>query len=206
VPNPFKPSAGATPPLLVGREHELDIFAEGLDDGPGSPGLLTRITGQRGTGKTVLLTAAENVARGRGWVVISETATAGLLDRLGPALQRHLDELGTGGAGRRISVLNVAGWGVGTELPPREVHSLRVTVTALTTLLQSHGTGLLITIDEIHAINRDHLLELAAITQHQIREELPIAMMVAGIPQAVEDLLNESGFHRRRARSLRHHI
>jgi hypothetical protein len=192
VPNPFKPSAGATPPLLVGREHELDIFAEGLDDGPGSPGLLTRITGQRGTGKTVLLTAAENVAKQRGWVVISETATAGLLDRLGPALQRHLDELGTGPAGRRISAVNVAGWGVGTELPPREVYSLRDTVTALTTLLQSHGTGLLITIDEIHAINRDHLLELAAIVQHQIREELPIAMMVAGIPQAVEDLLNEN--------------
>jgi len=77
VANPFKPSAGARPPLLVGREHALDTFLEGLEDGPGAPGLLTRVTGQRGTGKTVLLSEAEGLARMRGWAVISETATPG---------------------------------------------------------------------------------------------------------------------------------
>ena len=43
--NPFKPTAGATPPLLVGRNRVIEEFLESLDDGPGAPGLLELITG-----------------------------------------------------------------------------------------------------------------------------------------------------------------
>ena len=32
--NPFKPTAGATPPLLVGRSRVIEEFLESLDDGP----------------------------------------------------------------------------------------------------------------------------------------------------------------------------
>ncbi|WPF66335.1 MULTISPECIES: hypothetical protein [unclassified Corynebacterium] len=80
--NPFTPTAGATPPLLVGRDEEATKFRESLIDGPGAPGLLTLITGPRGTGKTVMLNALEDVARSEGWLHLSETATAGLLERL----------------------------------------------------------------------------------------------------------------------------
>ncbi len=43
--NPFKPTAGATPPLLVGRDDTLEEFAESLDDGPGAPARLALFTG-----------------------------------------------------------------------------------------------------------------------------------------------------------------
>ena len=36
VPNPFHPSFGVSPPLLVGRETVLAAFVEALEDGPGS--------------------------------------------------------------------------------------------------------------------------------------------------------------------------
>jgi len=36
--NPFTPTFGVSPPLLVAREDELASFAEALDDGPGAPG------------------------------------------------------------------------------------------------------------------------------------------------------------------------
>lgn len=45
MPNPFKPTAGATPPLLVGRQPILDAFQESIEDGPGSPYLLQLMTG-----------------------------------------------------------------------------------------------------------------------------------------------------------------
>lgn len=48
--NPFKPSAGHTPPLLIGRDEVIDDFTEGLGDGPGAPSRLMRITGARGGG------------------------------------------------------------------------------------------------------------------------------------------------------------
>ena len=69
--NPFKPTAGMTPPVLVGRESVIDDFMDGLDEGPGAPGHLMRITGPRGSGKTVLLTALGDIATRRGWSVVN---------------------------------------------------------------------------------------------------------------------------------------
>lgn len=56
--NPFKPTAGKTPPTIIGREDVLEEFSEGLTNGPGAPGRLMRIAGVRGTGKTSSLTSA----------------------------------------------------------------------------------------------------------------------------------------------------
>ena len=189
--NPFKPTAGARPPLLVGRTDALDGFREGLEDGSGSPGLLTIFTGPRGIGKTVMLSAAEDVAREHGWIVISETATRGLMVRLAEAMIAHRDELGDGPPTRRITAFIAAGFGLTTELPPEHQVAWRELATDLLRVLDGHATGLLITIDEIHAVDRGDLLELAAVIQHLIREDLPISLLMAGIPKAVSDLLNE---------------
>ncbi len=64
--NPFKPSFGASPPLLVGRDSLIEEFAEALEDGPGSAGRATLYTGARGCGKTVMLNAVEDRAKERG--------------------------------------------------------------------------------------------------------------------------------------------
>ncbi len=53
--NPFKPTAGKMPPVLVGREKVTDDFLEGLANGEKLRARLMRITGPRGSGKTVLL-------------------------------------------------------------------------------------------------------------------------------------------------------
>lgn len=189
--NPFKPTAGARPPLLVGREADLDGFREGLEDGAGSPGLLTIFTGPRGIGKTVMLSTAEDFAREQGWAVISETATSGLMARLAASMNRHLEKLGDGPPSRRITAFVAAGFGLTTQLPPERQVAWRELATGLLATLQSHQTGLLITVDEIHAIDRRELSELAANIQHLIRESLPIGLLLAGIPRAVSDLLNE---------------
>ena len=81
--DPFRPSFGVTPPLLLaGRDAEILAFGDALDEGPGAPGRATLYTGVRGIGKTVMLNEAEAQARQRGWVTVSETAVPGLIDRL----------------------------------------------------------------------------------------------------------------------------
>ena len=45
--------------------------------------------------------------------------------------------------------------------------------------------------DEIHGADRDELAQLAAAVQHFIRAGLPIALVFAGLPAAMSDLLNE---------------
>ena len=92
--NPFKPTAGATPPVLVGRDSVLEDLDEALEDGAGSPYLLQFITGARGVGKTVMLTEMGRRARQQGWIVIDETATPKLIQRLTSAVRRHREELG----------------------------------------------------------------------------------------------------------------
>ena len=84
--NPFKPTAGMNPPELIGRDTVLDDFAEALENGPGAPDRLMRISGVRGTGKTVLLNALGDLARKKGFEgtvkILSQIDRGGL----GPAL------------------------------------------------------------------------------------------------------------------------
>lgn len=58
-------------------------------------------------------------------------------------------------------------------------------------LLDARETGLAITLDEIHGADRDELAQLAASVQHFIRAGLPVALVFAGLPAAVSDLLDE---------------
>jgi hypothetical protein len=191
VQNPFKPTAGATPPVLIGREGLLDEFEYGLRQGSGAPGLLTIITGSRGIGKTVMLSAAEGIAREHGWAVISRTANPGFLARIGDDMLRLAHELGDGPPSRKITAFSAAGFGLTTQLPPERMADWRGTGEHLLRLLDTKGTGLVITIDEIHAVDRTEISQLAADVQHFIRDGLPIGLIFAGLPSAVSDLLNE---------------
>lgn len=88
-PNPFKPTAGKRPPILIGRESVIEDFEEGLDNGAGAPGRLMLITGNRGCGKTVLLRELQRLANEHGWAVVSDSASLGLCDRLADALRSN---------------------------------------------------------------------------------------------------------------------
>lgn len=189
--NPFKPTAGAEPPQLVGREGVLDEFTYGLKIRSGAPGLLTVMTGARGVGKTVMLNEAEYAARQEGWVVISETATPGFSERIGALARTYQQELGEKPPTRRLTGVAVAGVSISTTLLPEEQVDTRHSLKELLHILDAKGTGLLITLDEIHAADRQELSLLASWIQHYIRESLPVALVFAGLPAAVSDLLNE---------------
>jgi len=186
--NPFKPTAGAVPPLLVGRDALLAEVDEGIQSGPGHPARITIFTGARGTGKTVMLTESGDRAMQHGWLVIDESASPGMLARIGEALDRLLE--GVSPRPRRritgISIGSIAG--VDTELTPQLTEGVRHRIGRLLDTLEADGTGLLITVDEVHA-NSDDLRELALITQHLVRENRQFAIVMAGLPSAVSDLL-----------------
>lgn len=190
--NPFRPTAGATPPEVIGRAGLLDEFEYGLGLGSGAPGLLSIFTGARGIGKTVMLGAAHDVAREHGWAVISETANGPFMGRIGESMRRLAEELGDGPEPRRrLTGATVAGFGVTTTLTAERQVDWRTLGETLLKLLNERGTGLVITVDEIHAADRSELASLAASVQHFIQERLPIALIFAGLPSAVSDLLNE---------------
>lgn len=86
--NPFKPTAGKMPPVLVGRDKVVNDFVEGLYEGEGAPGRLMRITGPRGSGKTVLLSELAKIAEDQGWLVVNAAGSDELLGFLSRKLRR----------------------------------------------------------------------------------------------------------------------
>ncbi|MFJ5695125.1 ATP-binding protein [Arthrobacter sp. NPDC093125] len=190
--NPFRPTAGATPPEVIGRSGLLDEFEYGLRLGSGAPGLLSIFTGARGIGKTVMIGAAHDVARERGWAVVAETATGTFMGRIGETMRRLAQELSDQPeTKRRITGVSLAGFSITSQLTPERQVDWRELGETLLALLNEQGTGLLITVDEIHAADRAELAQLAANVQHFIQDGLPIALIFAGLPSAVSDLLNE---------------
>lgn len=186
--NPFKPTAGMTPPVLIGREVVIDDFMDGLDEGPGAPGRLMRITGPRGSGKTVLLTQLGDIANDRGWTVVNvsgrEPLCASIQEQLAhDARIRSLDI--------KISLLIVSAeahlGGAAEELLFREVLS------RATRSLTNHGSGLLITVDEVQDASHDEMATIATSVQYMIREQQDIGLLFAGITTGVLDLLNGEG-------------
>ncbi|WP_254910487.1 ATP-binding protein [Gulosibacter sp. 10] len=138
-----------------------------------------------------MLGEAEDAARSKGWVAISETATRGFLGRIGESMRITAEELGDGPPSRKITGISAGGFSITTQLPPAQQAGWRRTGEHLLDLLGERETGLLITLDEIHGADRDELAQLAASVQHFIRDGLPIALVFAGLPAAVSDLLNE---------------
>ncbi len=208
--NPFRPSFGVSPPLLVGRDGLLDDFAEALEDGPGSAARATIYTGARGSGKTVMLNAVEGRAREHGWVVISETASPGFVDRIArqhlPGLLRDFDPETVR---RRLTGITGPFASGGASWSAVEAHTadagLRNQAALLTDLLAENGTGLLITLDEIHRNQIGELRELATTVQHAFREERELAFVGAGLSSAVSDVVNDEVLTFLR-RAERHHL
>lgn len=207
--NPFRPTFGTTPPVLAGREVLSAVFGDALDDGPGAPGRATLYTGARGVGKTVMLNEAETQAKQRGWVVISETANRGLVQRLLtdhlPALADLLELVDRSSKITGISLpMDLGGF---TREPgaPARPEGLRQWLNLILDHLEPNGTGLLITVDEVHGGDRTDLRELGAVVQHAFREERPLAFAAAGLPRAVDDLLSDDVLTFLR-RADRHHL
>lgn len=194
--NPFRPTFGTSPPLLVGRDEMLLAFHDALAHGPGAPGRATLYTGARGAGKTVLLNEIEDVATRAGWVAVSETASAGLVHRLvTEGLPTAARKLEFPSSQRRVTGLHLPMSMGGVEVDVHERNrpepGLRTQLTALTDHLDKHQAGLLLTIDEVHTTARADLREIALTVQHCFREQRPIAFAAAGLPSAVQDILND---------------
>ncbi|PJM75765.1 ATP-binding protein [Bifidobacterium simiarum] len=198
MPNPFKPTAGKTPPVLVGRQNILEDFRFALTDGPGAPGRLRYITGPRGVGKTVMLNAIGNYARNLGWTVIDQTAERGFAEGIIQALSDHRsvqpNAITLPSASIATPVLGAeATVNLGkVELRRLEkAHNLRLAIGAKLDSLDESRQGVLITLDEVQMTSIEEIRSLAIGVQHLIREDRNVAFVFAGLPSMVEEVIND---------------
>ena len=167
--NPFKPGAGHTPPMLIGREKELEDFTAGIDKGPGASSRLMLITGPRGVGKTVLLTEFANAAERHGWEIIRESASKGLLARLLIRLQP--DSIRESNPNFNASDF--------TDAMRRNLAEL-----------EEQRLGLLLEIDEVQAVDKDDMEVISHTIQEMTGESRNYALVYAGLPSMYSRWIN----------------
>ena len=196
--NPFRPGFGVSPRVLAGRDELLEEFDIALDEGPGSPLRSVLVSGARGMGKTVILNELEEAARVRGWLVVRLPESGDLVGELAattvPMLLAEHD--GERAVRRRVTGAGVAGVGsLSTTAHERyEVRETAATLLArLLDVLAGHGTGLLFTLDELQAVDRESVAAFAALYQHLVRDERDVALAAAGLPVGVGKLLQHRG-------------
>lgn len=179
-PNPFKPTAGMNPPQLIGRDEVLDDFIDALDNGPGAPDRLMRISGIRGTGKTVLLNALGRIAEDRGFTVVDVASNPGFCERIRVALTRRAE----------LASIEVSPSILGVSLGSVSL-SRPATPLGEAMFQAARRGGLLVTLDEIQDAPLDEMRELGNEIQLLIRQGANVAFAFAGLPAAVDDVVSE---------------
>lgn len=205
--NPFSPAFGSTPPLLAGRDDVLGRFAEAAQAGPSHPDYTLLLTGERGSGKTALLNALEADAAARGWPVIAvASASEPVSARVARGAAALLERIRSSGRARLTS-LNVLGVGLAWERRTAADHGdldLASTLEQLGRLLRDHNSGLLLTVDELHDLERDDVRDIAGALQMVTRRRLcPVAFVGAALPLIAQTHLADPGmtFFQRCARA-----
>ena len=189
--NPFTPTFGIVPPYLAGRDVILNDMNKAFDNWPGDPNLSTMLIGPRGSGKTALLSCIGDIALEKGWIVADTSASEEMMEDI---LQRSIDkasEFISGETGRHltgIDLVSVLGLSWTVDSNPRP--NWRSQMSELLTKLGERDIGLLITIDEVRA-DIDAMIKFASIYQLLRREGAKLALVMAGLPAHVSDLISD---------------
>jgi AAA ATPase domain len=200
--NPYRPGAGAPPPILTGREREIqaiEVLVGRLSRGMGERSVV--FTGLRGVGKTALLGVAEKSAEDAGWVAQSVEARPGrdfreaVADRAWAVLRR-LENKGVvrerlarvGALIQRVGMRDPdTGLELSLELGQREravdlETDLVDLFRALAEAAEAAGTGVLLLLDELQQAKPEALEALCAAMHDLSKRELPLAIVAAGLP------------------------
>ncbi len=208
VRNPFNPGAGSQPPLLVGREAQIQamtVAVRRLAIGRFERSVMLK--GLRGVGKTVLLNEFGRIAQQEGWIhahleatedIRIASATAALTRRV--LLELSVRARAKDRAGRALGVLRSfikvhvpLGAGAGSlviDFEPQPGHAdsgqldgdLSALFAEVGDTARDAGLGVLLTIDEIQYLGRAELSALI-IGLHRVSQlALPLLVAGAGLP------------------------
>lgn len=198
--NPFTPNFGQTPLVMAGRDMLISEITNAFDNAPGDPSLTSIFVGARGTGKTALLSLLANRAQSLGWIAVNVPCIAGMLEEIAQGAARAASNLLDVRDGAKLTGVSLGQvFGIEWEHAPEQQATWFIRMSDLLDRLQEQDVGLVITVDEVRP-SLDEMIQLASFYQLFVREERKIALLMAGLPDAVSSLLdNESVSFLRRA-------
>ena len=184
--NPFVLNFGKVPSQYISREIIIDEIVQDMleEDAQNNCFMLT---GTRGSGKTVTMTAIEQkISESEDWIVIRLNAERNMLESLVGKLYDSREFVS-----KFVDAnINLSKFGIGLDISTKSpVADIESALEILLKEIQKKKRKLLVTVDE--ASNTSAMREFASSFQVLIREDLPIFLLMAGLYGNISDLKNE---------------
>ncbi len=223
--NPFRPGVGKHPPFLAGRQASLRRFSAMLRAAPEQPANL-RLTGLRGVGKTVLLHEFAKLSIESGWHAQpvellpshnTERDFAAVMNQFAEQTRRDLSLMArvkaAVGALKNAGTFSISWDEITLSIDPAvKTASIDQLAKLLFDLcrfaVDKEARGLMLLFDEAQIIrdertrDGEHPLSslIAAIVSLQ-RQELPIGLVLCGLPSLAGNLLKARSYTERMFRA-----
>jgi len=188
VGNPYAISFGRIPKQYIGRDLIVDEIIESLEsDIPGEQSF--KLTGVRGTGKTVTLTEIEKQMRELdNWIVVGIRSNSRIMESLVAELYNSVGFV----TAFVDTQLNLSALGIGLNVSKRSpVASIEFALKEILRCIAEQNKRVLVTIDEVR--KTDSLVDFVQEFQILIRQEMPIYLVVAGLYEDIESIENSEG-------------
>jgi hypothetical protein len=186
--NPYAISFGRIPTQYISRDVIIDeiVSAFGSDIAEEQA---FKITGIRGTGKTVTLTAIEKeLSDDREWIIVNLKPGAEITNDLVAKLYTEVPFI----TSYVDANLNLSAFGIGLNLKKKSpAASLDLVLEELLSVIKKEKKRVLVTIDEVR--KTDALVDFIQEYQILIRKDIPIYLLVAGLYEDIEDIENTDG-------------
>ena len=186
--NPYTISFGKIPVKYLSRRSIIDSIIEAFEsDEPDEQ--VYKLTGIRGTGKTVTLTAIERYfGEKKDWIVVNLRPDSDMIEKLVAELYSSVGMI----TDFVNANLNLSLFGIGVEISGKSpVASIDYALEVLLKELKKHKMKLLVSVDE--ARKSKGMVDLVQEFQILIRKEMPIFMIAAGLYEDIESLENADG-------------
>jgi len=188
--NPFNPQFGQKPETFFGRNDVINQVLAASKDRK-SPARTTIITGVRGSGKTTILSDLDQLLTEAGVLTINVTAFDGMLNEI----LDILIEKGKNPRKASLRTLSASAFGFGLTFDlSSDVKGhhpgFRSLVTRALQSAAKEKVKLAFLIDEVHN-KSEQMREFIIAYQHFVREGYDVQLVMAGLPNAVSDLLND---------------
>ena len=190
--NPFTPAFGRKPERFIGRSTMVYNVLDAIENS-NSPWRTTLFVGVRGSGKTALLSSIEKSVDSKKVIVVSVSPDVDFLDNVIGKLYQNIPK----GFKDLLPQIKGVSTGVGLHFDfkkekelPAFATTFRYQITELLEVVKKKGYHVIFLIDEAQK-HTEEMRTFVSTYQHLIREEHPVSLVIAGLPNIISDILND---------------